>query len=116
MLNQRPRIKIQRLRAHFLKVILYYLWCLFSKREDAKRVVSNKRMKIKFEVDINNSSGGETINKYRMLPSPYEIKIFNESPLFAGKTHAIICRGYKNHVKGRDFYDYLFLCFKRRKN
>lgn len=43
-----------------------------------------------------------------MFPAPYEIKVFDEATLFAGKIHAIICRKYKNHVKGRDYYDYLF--------
>ena len=28
--------------------------------------------------------------------------------LFAGKTHAVICRAWKNRVKGRDLYDYVF--------
>jgi len=28
--------------------------------------------------------------------------------LFAGKIHAVICRAWKNHVKGRDLYDYVF--------
>jgi len=28
--------------------------------------------------------------------------------LFAGKIHAVICRAWKNRVKGRDLYDYVF--------
>lgn len=28
--------------------------------------------------------------------------------LFAGKLHAVICRSWKNRVKGRDLYDYVF--------
>ena len=28
--------------------------------------------------------------------------------LFAGKMHAVICRAWKNRVKGRDLYDYVF--------
>lgn len=28
--------------------------------------------------------------------------------LFAGKAHAVICRSWKNRVKGRDLYDYIF--------
>ncbi len=36
------------------------------------------------------------------------MRVFDESTLFAGKIHAIICRNYKNHVKGSDYYDYLF--------
>lgn len=50
-----------------------------------------------------------------MLPSPYEVKVFDESTLFAGKIHALICRNYKNHVKGRDYYDYLFYIGKGTK-
>ena len=80
----------------------------FPKSEDAKRVVSNQKTKIKFEIDTDNPSGGMTEFKYRMLPAPYEVQIFDESTLFAGKIHAIICRDYKHHVKGRDYYDYLF--------
>ena len=48
-----------------------------------------------------------------MFPSPYEIQVFDESTLFAGKIHAILCREYKNHVKGRDYYDYLFYIGKK---
>lgn len=50
-----------------------------------------------------------------MLPAPYEIRIFNEATLFSGKIHAILCRSYKNHVKGRDYYDYLFYIGKGSK-
>ena len=50
-----------------------------------------------------------------MLPAPYEIQIFDEATLFAGKIHAILCRNYNNHVKGRDFYDYLFYVGKGSK-
>ena len=80
----------------------------FPRSEDAKKVVSNQKIKIKFEIDTENPSGGTTEFKYRLLPSPYEVQIFDEATLFAGKIHAILCRDYKNHVKGRDYYDYLF--------
>lgn len=43
-----------------------------------------------------------------MLPAPYEVRIFDEATLFAGKIHAVLCRSYNNRVKGRDYYDYLF--------
>ena len=87
----------------------------FPKSEDAKRIVSNQKTKIKFEIDTDNPSGGVTEFKYRMLPAPYEVQIFDESTLFAGKIHAIICRDYKHHVKGRDYYDYLFYLGKGSK-
>ncbi len=80
----------------------------FPKSEDAKKFISNQKIKIKFEVDTHNPSGWEVETKFRMLPAPYEVKVFDESTLFAGKIHAILCRNYKDHVKGRDYYDYLF--------
>lgn len=87
---------------------LILMMSFFPKSEDARKVVSNQKIKIKFEIDTDNPSGGTTEYRYKMLPAPYEIQIFDESTLFAGKIHAILCRIYENHVKGRDYYDYLF--------
>ena len=70
--------------------------------------MADQKMKIKLEIDTENPEGGITEYRYRMLPSPYEIRIFDETTLFAGKIHAVLCRDYKGHVKGRDYYDYLF--------
>ena len=33
--------------------------------------------------------------------------------LFAGKLHAVICRAWKNRIKGRDLYDYVFYLSRR---
>lgn len=33
--------------------------------------------------------------------------------LFAGKIHAVICRAWKNRIKGRDLYDYIFYLSKQ---
>lgn len=87
---------------------LALMMTFFPKSEDARKIISNQKMKIKFEVDTDNPKGGRTETKFRLLPAPYQIRVFGESTLFAGKIHAIICRNYKNHVKGRDYYDYLF--------
>ncbi len=87
---------------------LMLMMSFFPKSEDAKSVIFNQKIKIKFEIDIDNPSGGTTEFKYKMLPAPYEVQIFDEATLFAGKIHAIICRNFDNHVKGRDLYDYLF--------
>ena len=80
---------------------LALMMTFFPKSEDARKIISNQKMKIKFEVDIDNPKGGRTETKFRLLPAPYEVRTFDESTLFAGKIHAIICRNYKNHVKGR---------------
>ena len=47
-------------------------------------------------------------DKYGLLPIPYLVRMYDESSLFAGKIHAVLCRSWKNRVKGRDFYDYLW--------
>ena len=96
-------------RSAFLKGNTLALMMTFlPKSEDARKIISNQKMKIKFEVDTDNPKGGRTETKFRLLPAPYQVRVFNESTLFAGKIHAIICRNYKNYVKGRDYYDYLF--------
>ena len=87
---------------------LMLMMSFFPKSEDTKKVISNQKIKIKFEIDIDNPSGGNTEYRYRMLPAPCEVQIYDEATLFAGKIHAILCRKYANHVKGRDYYDYLF--------
>ena len=87
---------------------LMLMMSFFPKNEDVKNVISNQKIKIKFEVDVDNPGGGVTEFKYRLLPSPYEVQVFDDSTLFAGKIHAILCRDYKSRVKGRDYYDYLF--------
>lgn len=92
---------------------LMFMMTFFPKNEDAKHILSNQKIKIKFEIDMDNPEGGITEYKYRMFPSPYEIQVFDEATLFAGKIHAILCREYKNHVKGRDYYDYLFYIGKK---
>ena len=79
------------------------------------KLPSDKKIKIKFEIDTENPTGGNTEFRYKMLPTPYEIQVYDEATLFAGKIHAILCRDYKHNVKGRDFYDYLFYIGKGTK-
>ena len=88
------------------------LLSFFPDDDFVKNIVKDQVIKIKFEIDLDNPEGGVVVNKYRLLPSPYEIKVFDEATLFAGKIHAILCRTYKNRIKGRDYYDYLFYCSK----
>lgn len=87
----------------------------FPTSKESFQFVGNQKIKIKFEIDGDNPDGGVTEMKYRLLPTPYEVKVFDEATLFAGKIHAIICRNYQNRVKGRDFYDYLFYISKGTK-
>lgn len=69
---------------------------------------SNEVIKIKFEIDTNPPPLSTFENKYRLLPSPYQVKLYDMPSLFAGKLHAVICRSWGNRIKGRDLYDYVF--------
>lgn len=71
-------------------------------------IPKNEMIKIKFEVDIDPPGYVSFERRYRLLPSPYEVNIYDGPSLFAGKLHAVLCRGWKNRVKGRDLYDYIF--------
>lgn len=66
------------------------------------------KIRIKFEVDTNPPEGAGFEHQYRLLPSPYEIALYDAPSLLAGKLHAVLCRAWKNRVKGRDLYDYVF--------
>lgn len=65
-------------------------------------------IKIKFEVDINPPVGATYETKFGLLPSPYQVRLYDKESLFAGKIHACLCRNWRSRVKGRDFYDYVF--------
>lgn len=67
-----------------------------------------KNIKIKFEVDIKPPNGAKYDDRYKLLPSPHQIKLYDSKSLFSGKIHAILCRNWKTRTKGRDLYDYVF--------
>jgi predicted nucleotidyltransferase component of viral defense system len=71
-------------------------------------VLPNEMLKIKLELDIDPPSRAEDEVKYHLLPVPFSVRLYNLPSLFAGKIHALLCRKWKNRVKGRDFYDYLW--------
>lgn len=82
---------------------------MFYPADDAESgVAPDEKIKVKFEVDVNPPAHAHFRRTYRLLPVPYEVNLYDEPSLFAGKIHAVLCRGWKNRVKGRDLYDYLF--------
>ena len=87
---------------------LEHIFKFFPNEENFKYNQILKQLKIKFEVDINPPSGATYEDKYKLLPSPHQIKLYDKESLLAGKIHAILCRGWKNRIKGRDLYDYIF--------
>ncbi len=69
---------------------------------------SMSTIKIKMEVDINPPGHFSTEAKSLLLPIPFSVLTFVPPDLFAGKLHALLCRSWKNRVKGRDWYDYVW--------
>jgi len=72
-----------------------------------------KQLKIKFEVDINPPPLAKYEVKTLLSPIPFQVKLYQPSSLFAGKCHALLCRKWKNRIKGRDFYDFLWYVGKK---
>ena len=78
-------------------------------------VASGERVKIKFEIDTKPPALATYETKYALLPIPFAVKLYDEPSLFAGKLHAVLCRAWKNRVKGRDFYDLVWYLSRRTK-
>lgn len=69
-------------------------------------IQANATLKIKLEVDTRPPMGFATEMKYIFSPFQFAIRVFTLPSLFAGKMHAVLCRKWKNRVKGRDWYDF----------
>ncbi len=74
-------------------------------RELIRQVPRNQVLKIRFEVDTDPPPGFSTEARYLLRPVPFAVRTFSLPDLFAGKMHAVLCRGWKNRAKGRDWYD-----------
>lgn len=67
---------------------------------------TDRSAKIKIEVDTNPPLEFATEQKLLLQPFSFMTRCFTLPDLFAGKMHALVFRGWKNRVKGRDWYDF----------
>lgn len=79
-----------------------------SAEEIARRIPVGQVLKVKLEVDTDPPSGFATQTRYLLQPIPFAVRVYTLPDLFAGKMHALLCRGWKNRVKGRDWYDFVW--------
>ena len=108
-IQEKEKTKESNIRSAFLKGNTKEHLLLFYADEDlAGSVARSEVVKIKFEVDINPPEYAGFEHKYRLLPTPYEVNLYDMPSLFAGKIHAVLCRAWKSRIKGRDLYDYVF--------
>lgn len=107
--EKKNKKQISDIQSAFLKGgTLIHLLKIFPINERVSGVSKTEVIKIKFETDTNPPEFANVETKYSLLPAPYAVTMYDEGSLFAGKIHAVLCRGWKNRVKGRDFYDYVF--------
>lgn len=69
---------------------------------------TDKSIKIKIEVDTRPPLKFQTEQKLLLQPQTFMTRCFTLPNLFAGKMHALVYRSWKNRVKGRDWYDFLW--------
>lgn len=109
-----PKVKSldPNIKSAFLKGDTIEQFLLFYPDSKIQGINKNERIKIKFEIDINPPAFASYEIQYQLLPSPYEIRLYDRESLFAGKIHAILCRAWRSRIKGRDLYDYVFYLSK----
>lgn len=107
-ISEKKKVRESNIKSAYLKGNTKEHLLMFYADEPIFGVEDSERIKIKFEVDINPPKGASFEHKYRLLPAPYEVNLYDGPSLFAGKIHAVICRSWKSRVKGRDLYDYVF--------
>lgn len=114
-ITKKEKTKETNIQSAFLKGNTKEHLLLFYADNAISGVTANELIKIKFEVDVNPPPFANFESKYRLLPAPYEVRLYDVPSLFAGKIHAVICRAWQNRIKGRDLYDYIFYLARQSK-
>jgi len=94
------------IRSAFMKGGTRQQLLVLSAGEDLVRMIPQGQiLKIKLEIDTDPPPGFETELRYLFRPVPFAVRVYALPDLLAGKVHAVLCRGWKTRVKGRDWYD-----------
>ena len=109
IVKEKPKAFDSNVKSAFLKGnTKEHILTFYEESNDTNIINKDELISIKFEVDINPPMGATFETKFSLLPSPYQVRLYDMPSLFAGKIHACLCRNWKSRVKGRDFYDYVF--------
>ncbi|HCB93023.1 MAG TPA: hypothetical protein DEP57_04320 [Selenomonas sp.] len=107
--ERKPKTKISPIQSAFIKGgTCIQIIKITGNEADTKGLTKDEVLKIKVEVDTEPPAGAVYETKYALHPVPFAVRLYDKPSLFAGKTHAVLCRGWNNRVKGRDFYDYVW--------
>ncbi len=108
-ISEKKKSKESAFRSAFVKGNTQeHLMLFYAGDSSADSVAKNEVIKIKFEVDTDPPAFATYEHKYKLLPVPYEVRLYDMPSLFAGKIHAVLARAWRNRIKGRDLYDYVF--------
>lgn len=99
------------IQSAFLKANTANQLLVIKASEDfVRKIPAGQVTKIKIEIDTDPPDGFETQSKFLLQPIPFSVRTYKLPDLFAGKMHALLCRRWKNRVKGRDWYDLVWYC------
>ncbi|KPA18328.1 protein containing DUF1814 [Candidatus Magnetomorum sp. HK-1] len=102
------------IQSAFIKAnTLKHIVMITSSSANKMDIHSNAKIKVKIELDTNPPEGFDTETKYILQPFPFSVSTFTPSNLFAGKMHAVLCRAWKNRVKGRDWFDMIWFVARK---
>lgn len=109
MVDSKEKQTKRAVHSAFLKAnTLQQLLVIEAEKEIVRGLPKGQVLKIKVEVDTDPPTGFTTEVEYLLHPIPFSVRSYVLSDLFAGKMHAILCRRWKNRVKGRDWYDFVW--------
>jgi predicted nucleotidyltransferase component of viral defense system len=110
----KEKVNDSTIKSAFVKGNTKELVLKFFENDPTTSIINkNELVKIKFEVDTCPPPFATFEHKYKQLPIPYEVALYDLPSLFAGKVHAVLCRSWKSRVKGRDLYDFAFYISKK---
>lgn len=69
----------------------------------------NRLLKIKVEVDTDPPPGFGTQTSFVSVPQAFAVRSYDLPSMFAGKVHAALARAWQGRVKGRDWFDLVWL-------
>lgn len=103
----KQKTKDSAIKSSFLKGNTYNQLIVIDASEQILSGINKQSIiKIKLEIDTNPPSDFDTEMKYLFSPVQFAVRSYTLPSLFAGKMHALLCRKWKNRVKGRDWYDF----------
>jgi predicted nucleotidyltransferase component of viral defense system len=107
-LKQKTKFNLSNIDSAFLKSETLWSELIFESTIPQIKLPLKPGIKIKIEVDTNPPLHFETENLLLTKPFSFFVNCFTLPNLFAGKMHALLFRKWKNRVKGRDWYDFVW--------